>query len=78
MNREKIKMLILLSNNVEEADAVLNRKGFASVKEKIVYLEGMFDFTIIGRQDKVLSEEASDRMDYYAILSAILNSEWEG
>lgn len=79
MNREKTRMLILLSENVEEADSVITSEGFVSVREKIAFLKGMFDFALIGRRDDTaMSAESSDKMDYYAILSTILNSRWEG
>lgn len=77
MNRERIRMIILLSKDTEEADKIITDVGFESVKEKIAFLKGMFDFSLIGRQnDAELDNEASDRMDYYAILSTILNSKW--
>lgn len=78
MNREKTRMLILLSKDVEEADSVIANEGFESVREKIAFLRGMFDFALIGRRDNVATRtESSDKMDYYAILSTILNSRWE-
>ncbi len=78
MNREKTRMLILLSKDVEEADNVVVGAGFVSVREKIAFLRGMFDFALIGRQDaKMQDTETAERMDYYAILSTILNSRWE-
>lgn len=78
MNREKTRMLILLSKDVEEADSVIADEGFDSVREKIAFLKGMFDFALIGRRDDIaVNTGASDKMDYYAILSTILNSRWE-
>lgn len=78
MNRERVKALIELSNSVEQADEIITNEGFVSVKEKIAFLKGMFDFTVIGRhRDEMLNEEERDRMDYYSILSAIINAKWE-
>lgn len=78
MKRERVKALIELSNNVEQADEIITREGFVSVKEKIAFLKGMFDFTIIGRnRDEMLVEDERDKMDYYSILSAIINAKWE-
>ena len=58
--------------------ASCNREGFIAVKEKIAFLKGMFDFTLIGRhREDTLSEEERDKMDYYSILSAIINAKWE-
>ena len=78
MKREELKMLIELSATVEEADAVITNEGFSSVKEKFAFLRGMFDFKLIGRfnHSSVVDEE-SEIMDYYAVLSAIINSKWE-
>lgn len=78
MKRERVKALIELSNSVEQADEIITREGFISVKEKIAFLKGMFDFTVIGRhREDTLSEEERDKMDYYSILSAIINAKWE-
>lgn len=78
VNRERVKALIELSNSVEQADEIITNEGFVSVKEKIAFLKGMFDFTVIGRhRDEMLNEEERDRMDYYSILSAIINAKWE-
>lgn len=78
MNRERVKALIELSNSVEQADEIISREGIVSVKEKIAFLKGMFDFTIIGRyREENLVEDERDKMDYYSILSAIINAKWE-
>jgi hypothetical protein len=78
MNRERVRALIELSNSVDQADEVITNEGFLTVKEKIAFLSGMFDFKVIGRhREENLSEEERDRMDYYSILSAIINAKWE-
>ncbi len=78
MNREKIKLLIELSPTVEEADRVIEEAGFKTVREKFAYLQGMFDSTVIGRNDdRSVSDDDAIKMDYYAILSAIINCTWE-
>lgn len=78
MNREKIRMLILLSRDVEEADSVISGVGLDTVREKIAFLRGMFDFALIGRKNRNNAEDdTSERMDYYAILATIINSRWE-
>lgn len=78
MNRERVRALIELSSSVEQADEIITHEGLASVKEKIAFLRGMFDFTVIGRhREPSLSEEDRDKMDYYSILSAIINAKWE-
>lgn len=78
MNREKIKALIELSATVEEADQIIVQAGFTTVREKIAFLRGMFDFSLIGRYDSSsVTCEMADEMDYFAILSAIINMLWE-
>jgi len=78
MKREKIKTLIELSQNVEEADSVIENAGYTNVREKIAFLDGMFDFTLVGRHvDDTVSQDEAYKMDYYAILSAIINTKWE-
>ena len=78
MKRERVKALIELSNSVEQADEIIIREGFITVKEKIAFLKGMFDFTVIGRhREEMLDEEERNKMDYYSILSAIINAKWE-
>ena len=78
MNREKVRMLIELSENVEQADSVVTEQGFSTIKEKIAYIKGMFDTKLIGRfDDESISIEEQDKADYYALLSAIINEKWE-
>ncbi len=79
MNRKKMKMLIELSSNVKEADAVVEELGFGTIKEKIAFLKGMFDFSLIGRNDIAeINPEEAEKTDYYAMLSTIINKKWEG
>lgn len=74
MNREKVKSLIELSPTIEDADHVIEEAGFVNVREKFAYLQGMFDSTVIGRFDAPLvNDDAAIEMDYYAVLSAIIN-----
>lgn len=78
MNREKVKVLIELSSTVEEADQIVVGEGYKKVREKIAYLSGMFDFAVLGRLDAdEIPRQRSEEMDYYAILSSIINSKWE-
>lgn len=78
MNKEKIKMLIILSPTVEAADEIIVKEGYTVIREKIAYLDGMFDFKLIGRSDEdSIREKEAEEMDYYAILSTIINSKWE-
>lgn len=78
MNRERVKALIELSGTVEQADEIIKGEGIIPVKEKIAFLKGMFDFSVIGRhREESVSEDDRDEMDYYSILSAIINAKWE-
>lgn len=79
MNRARVKALIELSSSVQEADEIITKyEGIVSVKEKIAFLRGMFDFKVIGRhREESLTEEERDKMDYYSILSAVINAKWE-
>ena len=77
MDREKLKMLIELSPTVEEADKIIVSEGYTVVREKIVFLDGMFNVKLIGRSDaNSVDEKDAEEMDYYAILSTIINSKW--
>lgn len=77
MNKEKIRMLILLSETVEEADEIIVSAGYENTREKIAYLDGMFNVKLMGRSDaKTVNFEKAELMDYYAILSTIINSKW--
>jgi len=72
--RERVKMLIVLSKTVEEADEIINEiYGFKTVGEKIAFLQGMFDVELISKHDaNWISEEKSIEMDYWAMLDAII------
>lgn len=73
------RYLIEFSSNIEEADSIIKSEGCETIGEKIAYLKGMFDFKLIGRyDDESITPEESQEMDYYAILSAIINNRWEG
>lgn len=78
MNKERIMFLIELSQSVEEADEIIVAQGFTKIREKIAFLSGMFDIALIGRHDDAyMEEESALEMDYYAMLSAIINCKWE-
>ena len=70
-SRAQIKTLIAISNNVEEADKIIDMYyGFNTVGEKIAFLKGMFDIKIVGHQ-----KEQPDEMDYYAMLGSVIDEE---
>lgn len=71
MEREKIKTLIELATSFEMADSVLKEyTDFSTDEERIAYLRGMFDCTIIGRS------KSDPHTDYVALLTAIVNQKW--
>ena len=68
-SRKVIKVLILLSENVEEADKVIVEKGgFESIGEKVAFLKGMFDIENIAHE-----EDIHDEATYWSLLSAIIS-----
>jgi hypothetical protein len=78
--KDAIKAMIELSNTWEEADKIIQE--FAPCKktnERLAYLYGMFDVSIIasynGSEDDV-SEERAIENDYKSVLSAIVNQKW--
>ena len=73
MNKRKdaIKTLIELAESVVDADAIICKyTDCTTVREKIVYLSGLFDVTVVARE----SDDLDD--DYWAILSTIINDKW--
>ena len=71
MKREQIKALIELSSSFEEANEVLEQyTANSEYKQKIAYLQGMFDCEIVGRH--IDNEEA----DYKALLTSIVDKKW--
>lgn len=74
--RELVKTFIEIAPNVDEADKVIDKYyGFNSISEKISFLQGMFDVENFHKHDAPgTSKEESDKMTYFAMLSAIINS----
>lgn len=70
---KKIKRLITLAPSVEEADKIISDNyGFKTVKEKIAFLKGMFEISVIDVHDhEDVTQEESDEMTYFTILQAI-------
>lgn len=70
MEREKVKALIILSRNTEEADMeIVKFLGDVSTREKIAFLRGMFDVQIISKCGQTIDD---DRADYEVMLCSIL------
>lgn len=75
-SREVVKNLIRLALNVEEADKVIEENyNFTSFEEKIAFLKGMFDVKLVSKHDSCdVTKERSVKMDYFAMLDAIINT----
>ncbi|MDR0443248.1 MAG: hypothetical protein LBH44_07580 [Treponema sp.] len=72
--KEAIKTMIEFSDTWEEADKVIIEfTPCRATAEKLSYLYGMFDVSIIARIDGVTDPTESD---YRAVLSAIVNQKW--
>ena len=70
--REQVKALIELSNTTKEADEVIEKHvRLETLKEKIAFLKGMFDWEIIDQK-----EMDSDEMIYQMALDAIISKKW--
>ena len=73
MEREKIKTLIECATSFEKANDILEKyTEYKSDAERIAYLEGMFDYKIIGRNVDDI------HMDYVALLTSIVDNKWRG
>lgn len=71
---EKLKMLIDLAKNIEEADELIEMYiGFIPTNEKIIFLLNNWDIELIDDDDA--SEEAL-KENYKSMLSAIINKKF--
>lgn len=76
--RQKVKLLIEMSPNVEEADKAINENyDFKTIGEKMAFLKGMFDVRLVSKHDaEEVTEEKSAEMDYWAMLNTIINQKY--
>jgi len=76
MTRAITKTLIETAPTVEEADKLINTcYGFETVAEKVAFLKGMFDVELVSKTDgPKVSKEKSLEMDYWAMLTGIINN----
>lgn len=71
--RQAIKLLIEYSTNVSEAKERLEKyTDFKTLKEKIAFLQGMFDAVIVDRK-----ETDTDEFVYELLLNAIIGNNFE-
>ena len=74
-SRTLIKALIPVAPSAKEADELIVKNfGFKTIPEKIAFLKGMYDVEVFAREESpsTTSEESAE-MDYWAMLSAIMN-----
>jgi hypothetical protein len=72
--KDAIKTMIELSETWEAADKIIVEfTPFSETKEKLAYLYGMFDVSLIGSHDGAGDKTEAD---YRAVLSAIVNQKW--
>ena len=76
MEKDAIRTMIELSDTWEEADKVIVEfTPCRGTREKLYYLYGMFDVSIIARTGDNNDSEIVES-DYRAVLSAIINKKW--
>lgn len=86
-SRELIKALIPVAPGTEEADRlIVENFGFKTIPEKVAFLLGMYDASVFARDPNFhmpfessegtqdVRTKAEQEMDYYAMLSTIMNS----
>ncbi len=70
--RKNVKTLIELCTDVKEADRIINEHyGFKTIQEKVAFLKGMFDVSIVGHD-----RDEPDEDTYRILLHAIINAKW--
>jgi len=74
-SREKIKLMIELSESVEEADCILEEEFPNSLEGKYGFLRGAFDFSILFAEDGELN---GAEKNYLPVLSSIIKSRRRG
>jgi hypothetical protein len=73
-DRDAIKVMIELSDTWESANEVIEEfAGIQDIPQKLGYIKGMFDVSVVGRTDTAADR---DKYDYIAMLSAIVNKKW--
>jgi hypothetical protein len=75
-DRDAVKVMIELSDTWESADhAIEEFAGIHDIPQKLGYIKGMFDVSVVGRTDADADTD-QDKYDYIAMLSAIVNKKW--
>jgi hypothetical protein len=75
-NKDSIKAMIELSDTWEEADKIIREfAGITDLQQKLGYIMGMFDVSVVGRTDADGDMNGAE-YDYIAMLSAVVNKKW--
>lgn len=68
------KSMIVLSSTVEQADEYITKLGKETVDDKLDFIQNLFDVQIVSKTDASgVTEEESKLMDYYSLLSTLIN-----
>lgn len=71
-SQKDVKVLIELCTDVEKADRIIkDYYGFETIREKVAFLKGMFDISIVGHEHEEPNEDT-----YRMMLGAIINAKW--
>jgi len=74
ITKDAIKTMIELSDTWQDADKVLDEfTPCKSINDKLYYLYGMFDVSILASHD---GSGDTIESDYRAVLSALVNQKW--
>lgn len=72
LSQKEAKALIEVCTEVEEADRIIKHYyGFETIREKVAFLKGMFDISIVGHEHEEPNEDI-----YRMMLYAIINKKW--
>jgi hypothetical protein len=73
-NKDAIRTMIELSDTWEDADKIIEEfVGIKELPQKLGYIMGMFDVSVVGRTS---GDGDREKYDYIAMLSAIVNKKW--
>jgi hypothetical protein len=71
-SKDAIKAMIELPDTWEEADEIIEEfAGITELRQKLGYVMGMLDVSVVCG-----AGGSSDRNDYTAMLSAVVNKKW--
>lgn len=72
VSQNDVKTLIECCTDVKKADRIINDYyGFETIREKVAFLKGMFEVTIVGHE-----HDEPDENTYIILLNAIIKAKW--